>query len=231
LFDTPAPKYCPSCYARERKESVIKPCLDCGAKIFVKPHWEHQPNYCPTCRDKFRRNAFEITCGLCGEKFEWNNLWKMGDIPFPEYCLKCQENKFTIFIKKNQSRKSYTLNRDTEFYRAADQIDHFILGSIGTHKWTDAFANASIEDIINAAADLAASTDDDIMEFTTHGDKRIVKYDIGASLVVIFDPIEEKIITTFMLHNDLQTVANKVLKGEWVGDSSMINKKIWETPK
>lgn len=233
------PDYCYDCHRQMKTENWhTAVCNDCNKSFeyFDNDRAPDPPSRCPNCHRKFRRiNFVKNECANCHHTFTVHKD-KANRIYCPDcwlaYCELKAEKKREIetFIQHNQGQKSYIVIRDLGYYQASGQTEHIIFGSSQTHKWTGIFAGANIEYIINAAADLAASTGDGVLEFGTGGHKKIVKYDVNASLVVVFDPNCGDIITTFMIRSGPQKAINKVIKGEWIGDSSMINKEHWESP-
>lgn len=215
-----APKYCKSCQAKKQPGRAKKVCNSCG-QIFSYPQESaNPPANCKTCYQKFLALKVDIFCIKCHDKIEWNLLWIKPDKFLPKYCVKCLQEERAYIVDRYRSRVSYRLQRDQQIYIEAGQTDHFLNGYSDSHHWEGKFAEMSFEEIVNAAVDLAESTEDHVLEFENRNrprnQKRVIKYDMISKLVVVFCPETELIVTTYVMKQGFAMVMHRITNGDWI---------------
>jgi hypothetical protein len=208
-------KFCSACNEREKEKEKTKLC-SCGNPITYKDDWDHIPNFCKRCREKFNNGWITTNCEECRVEFRWNRQWLDKDEQPPICCSKCQKKKHHVFIEEHQSYTVYELITRLDFYHNLNQIDHFIRGSTDLHRWTGEFSNADPQQIIDAAAKLAESIEEGVIEIKDRVNNHIIKYDSETKLVVIFNKYDREIITAYLIRHGIQYIINKVTKGDWI---------------
>ena len=204
---------------KRRKVWLKTSCDECHCEVFYLPEWDNIPNLCKSCKD----SKWHIKdCLNCSSIIRYHEDWKV----IFDLCDTCRKKQISNrkdeeicideFIYEFESRNSYYLMRDINYYRDLLKINHFLAGSKGTHVWSGEFEGKSPQFIINKAADLAESVGLGILEFVDVDNDNYIKYDVNSQLLVIFKC--DELVTTYMVNEGVRYLYWKVLgiSSKWI---------------